>query len=250
MPDRPDDTLSYGVIMHLISKKKGKVLKINHVEELNEMESVRYIEIEPKIGSIVLKTVNIRTDSGYILLENSDPKGIQRDYNRILELQETLFDVEKEVEVEVAEAVEGSIDDDEDDDEEEVVILDPWNFNADDDVDIDVDEEEIKGILVSDLIINEITEEVDEEEVGKVVPLKFNRRRKRNHNLDGNINNFVTSMQQPNQQYGTTKFVLRPEIILIIKRVQRMGIRASFILSGYGAVVVMFALFLPLFYSA
>ena len=81
--------------MHLISKKEGTVLKINHEEELNDMESVKYVAIEPKVGSAVVKTVNIRTDSGYVLLENTDPIAIERDYNRILTLQETLFEVEE-----------------------------------------------------------------------------------------------------------------------------------------------------------
>jgi hypothetical protein len=82
--------------MHLVSKKKGTVTKINHEDEINAMCSVRLLEIEPKVGGEVVETVNIRTDSGYVLLENVSSEALQRDYNRILELQETMFEVEGE----------------------------------------------------------------------------------------------------------------------------------------------------------
>ena len=80
--------------MHLVSKKKGIVTKINHEEEINAMDSVQLLEIEPKVGGEVVETVNIRTDSGYVLLENVDSEALQRDYDKILELQETMFEVE------------------------------------------------------------------------------------------------------------------------------------------------------------
>lgn len=80
--------------MHLVSKKKGIVTKINHEEEINAMDSVQLLEIEPKVGGEVVETVNIRTDSGYVLLENVDSEALQRDYDKILELQETMFEIE------------------------------------------------------------------------------------------------------------------------------------------------------------
>ena len=82
--------------MHLVSKKKGRVTKINHVQEIEEMNSVRLLEVEAKVGDQVVETVNIRTDSGYVLLENVDSEALQEDYNRILVLQETMFEVEIE----------------------------------------------------------------------------------------------------------------------------------------------------------
>ena len=63
------------------------------------MKSVRFLEIEAKVGDQVVETVNIRTDSGYVLLENIDSDALLVDYNRILVLQETMFEVEVEVEV-------------------------------------------------------------------------------------------------------------------------------------------------------
>jgi L-amino acid ligase C-terminal domain 2 len=80
--------------MHLVSNKKGTVTKINHVQEIKGMDSVKLLEIEAKVGDQVVETINIRTDSGYVLLENVDSEALQRDYNRILDLQETMFEVE------------------------------------------------------------------------------------------------------------------------------------------------------------
>lgn len=84
--------------MHLVSNKKGTVTKINHVQEIKGMESVKLLEIEAKVGDQVVETINIRTDSGYVLLENVDSEALQRDYDRILDLQETMFEVEDDVE--------------------------------------------------------------------------------------------------------------------------------------------------------
>lgn len=44
----------------------------------------------------MIKTVDIRTDCGYILLQHDDQDVINEDYNKILELQKTLFDIEEE----------------------------------------------------------------------------------------------------------------------------------------------------------
>jgi L-amino acid ligase C-terminal domain 2 len=93
LPDRPETLNSNGLIMHLVSNKKGTVTKINHVQEIKGMESVKLLEIEAKVGDQVVETINIRTDSGYVLLENVDSEALQRDYNRILDLQETMFEV-------------------------------------------------------------------------------------------------------------------------------------------------------------
>ena len=258
LPDRPDNTLSYGVIMHLISKKEGTVLKINHEEELNEMDSVKYVAIEPKVGSALVKTVNIRTDSGYVLLENTDPIAIERDYNRILLLQETLFEVEEnEVEeeavqkiVEEVKLVKEMVDDNDIDDDVVLDVEEELVLDQVENIDLEAEETEDEK-SDSDTIVDEITEEVEEEEIEKEarVMIKSNRRRKRNHDFDNGVNNFATSMQQHNQQIGATKFVLRPEIILILKRIQIIGVRAALILSGYGAAVIALAVFLPLFVS-
>ena len=59
------------------------------------------------VGDKVCKTVNIRTDSGYVLLCHDNDAQLQSDFEYIIKLQPTMFDVEleeeeEEVQVEVA----------------------------------------------------------------------------------------------------------------------------------------------------
>ena len=58
------------------------------------------------VGDRVCKTVNIRTDSGYVLLCHDNDAQLQSDFEYIIKLQPTMFDVEleeeEEVQVEVA----------------------------------------------------------------------------------------------------------------------------------------------------
>jgi len=54
------------------------------------------LEMKLEEGEVLVKTVDIRTDSGYVLLVHEDPEVLERDYRRILELQRTMFDVEGE----------------------------------------------------------------------------------------------------------------------------------------------------------
>jgi hypothetical protein len=59
------------------------------------------------VGDKVCKTVNIRTDSGYVLLCHDNDAQLQSDFEYIIKLQPTMFDVEPEeeegeVQVEVA----------------------------------------------------------------------------------------------------------------------------------------------------
>lgn len=55
------------------------------------------------VGDKVCKTVNIRTDSGYVLLCHDNDAQLQSDFEYIIKLQPTMFDVElEEEEVEVA----------------------------------------------------------------------------------------------------------------------------------------------------
>mmetsp|Transcript_3744 Transcript_3744/g.5113 ORF Transcript_3744/g.5113 Transcript_3744/m.5113 type:complete len:186 (+) Transcript_3744:143-700(+) len=51
------------------------------------------------VGDRVSKTVDIRTDSGYVLLCNDNNAQLQSDFEYIIQLQKTMFDVEDEEEV-------------------------------------------------------------------------------------------------------------------------------------------------------
>lgn len=59
------------------------------------MESVHLVDMQFEAGDRITKTVDIRTDSGYVLLIHEDPEVITKDYARICELQKTMFVIEE-----------------------------------------------------------------------------------------------------------------------------------------------------------
>jgi hypothetical protein len=83
------------MIVHLISSVEGTVSRINHEEEIRSLPSFVHMHLEPGIGDAIVKTVNIRTDSGYVLLQHHDPEVVEADFRRVVELQSTIFEVEE-----------------------------------------------------------------------------------------------------------------------------------------------------------
>jgi hypothetical protein len=68
-------------------------IKQNILDEINGLPSVYAMEVydyfEP--GSRIEKTVDIRSDSGWVHLINDDEDQFQEDYNRIVELMPEMF---------------------------------------------------------------------------------------------------------------------------------------------------------------
>lgn len=58
------------------------------------------VDMPLDVGDRVCKTVNIRTDSGYVLLCHDNDAQLQSDFEYIIKLQPTMFDVEPEEEEE------------------------------------------------------------------------------------------------------------------------------------------------------
>jgi len=79
----------------LICFVEGTVTAVNHLEEIEDMESVVGMEVYPnfEIGCGVQKTVDIRTDAGFIHLIHEDEEVLDRDYQRICVLMQTMFEV-------------------------------------------------------------------------------------------------------------------------------------------------------------
>ena len=46
------------------------------------------------LSNLIEKTIDIRSDSGWAHLMNDDEEEFQRDYNRLIELQKEMFEVE------------------------------------------------------------------------------------------------------------------------------------------------------------
>jgi hypothetical protein len=57
---------------------------------------VKLLHLESSVGDELVKTVDIRTDCGYVLLVHDDPDVIARDYDHIVSLQSTMFEIEQE----------------------------------------------------------------------------------------------------------------------------------------------------------
>ena len=95
LPDRPDRLLSHGLILHLINARQGTVRAVRHEEEIRALPSVIGLHLEAGVGEPIARTVDIRTDSGYALLVHDDDAVVQADFNRIVQLQSSIFDVDE-----------------------------------------------------------------------------------------------------------------------------------------------------------
>ena len=98
LPDLPV-TRAYGAIVHLVSHSEGILTGLNilALEEIEEMDSVLAMELYPHfttIGEQIEKTVDIRTDSGWLHIMNDDPEQFKTDYDRVVELMPHMFSVE------------------------------------------------------------------------------------------------------------------------------------------------------------
>jgi predicted ATP-grasp superfamily ATP-dependent carboligase len=94
IPSIPSDRLNgAGLILHLISYFEGTVRKINHVDHIEGLPSTILVDIESEVGAKLQKTTDIRTDCGYVLLCHDKEEVVAKDYDTIVKLQETLFEV-------------------------------------------------------------------------------------------------------------------------------------------------------------
>jgi len=98
LPDYPSTRLNAAMV-HLVNDKRGVLKRLNEnaLYEIQSMESVIDLEVfpeflEPGISRIE-PTVDIKTDAGWIQMLHPDNKIFQRDYQRIMELMPTLFEV-------------------------------------------------------------------------------------------------------------------------------------------------------------
>jgi len=97
--DTPDLPVSrtFGAIVHLVCHVEGIINKVHEevIEEIESLPSVMAMEVYPdfSLGNKVEKTINIRSDSGWVHLINTDEEQFQRDYNRIVELMPLMFSV-------------------------------------------------------------------------------------------------------------------------------------------------------------
>lgn len=94
LPSLPQRRARYGMIVHLISVVEGRVLRVNHLDEIRALPSFLSMELSNSIGDSIVRTTDIRTDSGYVLLVHDSDEALQRDFKAVTDWQLTMFDVE------------------------------------------------------------------------------------------------------------------------------------------------------------
>jgi len=98
LPDYPSTRMNAAMV-HLVNDKKGilKGLNKNALYEIQAMDSVLDLEVFPEFLepgiSMIEPTVDIKSDAGWIQLLHPDREIFQRDFERIMELMPTLFEI-------------------------------------------------------------------------------------------------------------------------------------------------------------
>lgn len=96
-PDLP--TLrAAGCMVHLVNYESGKLVQNHHIGAINDMPSVLDFEIYSEFctpGVEIKKTLDIKTDAGWVQLINDDRDNLEEDYKKIVDLMPTMFQVDE-----------------------------------------------------------------------------------------------------------------------------------------------------------
>lgn len=86
----------HGIIVNLACFVEGCITKVQHLNEMETLESFVAAELFPGFepGDVVTKTKDIRSDCGWIHLINDDEQQLLADYKKICEWMKTMFQVE------------------------------------------------------------------------------------------------------------------------------------------------------------
>jgi hypothetical protein len=92
-------THAYGAIVHFVSHVEGIIscIRFDVLEEIEDLPSVMDLHVYPQfmeVGNPIVKTVDIRSDTGWAHIMNDDEDEFRRDYSRIVELMKDMFEVE------------------------------------------------------------------------------------------------------------------------------------------------------------
>ena len=100
IPDIPTTRMNAAMV-HLVNSKDGTLRRVNDkaLYEIEAMASVVDLEVYSEfleVGRQIHPTVDIKSDAGWIQLVHPDPEVFETDFQRIIELMPTLFEVEDE----------------------------------------------------------------------------------------------------------------------------------------------------------
>jgi hypothetical protein len=85
-----------GCMVHLVNYAKGTLKQVYHLDTIDVLPSVLDFAIYDcftKPGEEIEPTVDIRTDAGWVQLLSEDPSTMQDDFETIVKLMPTMFDV-------------------------------------------------------------------------------------------------------------------------------------------------------------
>jgi len=100
IPHIPSTRMNAAMI-HLVNSKNGTLRRVNNdaLYEIEAMASVGNMEVYHKfleVGTQIHPTIDIKTDAGWIQIMNPDAEIFDADFQRIIELMPTLFEIEEE----------------------------------------------------------------------------------------------------------------------------------------------------------
>ena len=98
IPDIPTTRMNAAMV-HLVNSKDGTLRRVNDeaLYEIEAMASVVDLEVYSEfleVGRQIHPTVDIKSDAGWIQLVHPDPEVFETDFQRIIELMPTLFEVD------------------------------------------------------------------------------------------------------------------------------------------------------------
>jgi hypothetical protein len=96
VPDTPA-LLSPGRIVHLSCNREGTLRRVSHLERIRRMESVVKVEVYEDVeeGKGIAKTVDIRSEKGWVHMLHDDEEVLERDFVKVMELLESMVEVEE-----------------------------------------------------------------------------------------------------------------------------------------------------------
>jgi hypothetical protein len=87
-------------MVHLVNSERGTLKRVNEdaLYEIEAMASVHNMEVYNQfleIGTEIRPTIDIKSDAGWVQLVHPDKEIFEADFQRIIELMPTLFEVEE-----------------------------------------------------------------------------------------------------------------------------------------------------------
>ncbi|RYG66914.1 ATP-grasp domain-containing protein, partial [archaeon] len=96
IPSIPTGLYKQGRIAHLAVPRGGRVRGVRHLDYLQSLPSVQHVLLAYAEGQEVRETVDIQSDGGYVTMVHADTEVVQRDYEKVLQLQREVYDIQEE----------------------------------------------------------------------------------------------------------------------------------------------------------